>query len=90
MSLLVNKRRGKVKDQSAKGTNSKDREQVSSEVTDVGSDHVGGGGNVASREVGNILDHVDLGGLASDEGGSNCKKTQKQARKHSVSKLFLN
>ena len=72
MCLLVNKRRGREKDQSAKASKSEYREQVSSEVVDTGSDHVTGGGDTGSREIGDIVDHVDLG-FPSDESGANCK-----------------
>ena len=72
-SLLVDKRRGKVKDQSGQGDNSENREQVSTEVTDVGGDHVGRSGNVASREVSHVVDHVDLGCFPGDEGRADYK-----------------
>ena len=70
-SLLVNKRRGKEKDKGCKGPKSDNWEEISPEITDSGSDHVGGRGNLG--EVGHVLDHVDLRCFPGDEGRSNCK-----------------
>ena len=47
--LLVNKRRGKEKDQGGKGTKSEHREGVSTKVLDVGGNHVGCGSNVGDH-----------------------------------------
>ena len=76
--LLVNKRRGKEEDQSAKASKSENREQVSSEVVDTGSNQVTGSGNIG--EISNIIDHVDLG-LPGDEGGADCEKQDERSNK---------
>jgi hypothetical protein len=65
-SLDVRKRRGKEKDQTSKSSNSENREEVSSEVTDTGSDHLRGSDLVG--EFGDsIFHHVQLRGFSSDE-----------------------
>ena len=66
--LLVNKRRSKVKDKGRKGDNTEHGEQVSAKVRNCRGDHIGSGGQF--RKVGNIVDHVDLGGFSGYESWS--------------------
>eukprot|EP00537_Pseudo-nitzschia_pungens_P011001 CAMPEP_0172382486 /NCGR_PEP_ID=MMETSP1061-20121228/441_1 /TAXON_ID=37318 /ORGANISM="Pseudo-nitzschia pungens, Strain cf. pungens" /LENGTH=95 /DNA_ID=CAMNT_0013110387 /DNA_START=173 /DNA_END=460 /DNA_ORIENTATION=+ len=53
--LFIGKRRGKEQDQGSKGSNSEDREEVSSEVADTGGKNLGRGDLVG--EFGNGVVH---------------------------------
>lgn len=57
--LLVNKRRGKEQDQTGKGDNSKEREEVSAKVLNVGRDHVGCG-NLGGKISHGVFHKVQL------------------------------
>ena len=65
-SLFVSKRRGKEQDQGSKRSKSDNREEVSSEVTDTGSDHLRGSDLVGEFGDG-VFHHVQLRGFSGNE-----------------------
>ena len=62
--LFVSKGRGKEQDQTSKGSNSEEREEVSSEVAVIGSNHLSGS-NVVGKFSDGILHHVQLRGFGN-------------------------
>jgi hypothetical protein len=81
-SLLISKRRRKVKNESSKGKNSKDREKIPSKILNVGSHKVGildnvGYGNVRS------LHKRHLGGLGAgvESTAGDCRKDESEIRR---------
>lgn len=69
--LLVNKRRGKEQDQTGKGDNSKEREEVSAKVLNVGCNHVGCG-NLGGKISHGVFHKVQLWCVPCGECRAGC------------------